>query len=107
MSEISKSPGPVNMLTQEQVFEAIVKERQHQKEKWGENREQSLPGFLLVVQAELDEAIYGWIKNLPGKSAPLNELVQVAAVCVAALEKYGLTGNTFSTDDIPVPQDPA
>ncbi|MDF2435461.1 MAG: hypothetical protein JWP44_5092 [Mucilaginibacter sp.] len=88
----------------QQVFEAIAAERQHQDEKWGKDKPQSLPGYLMVVESELDEAKLGWIKNLPGKSAPLNELVQVAAVCVSALERYGVTGNTYSTDDIPDPQ---
>ena len=82
-------------------YEAIDRERDYQDAKWGKDQPQSLPGLLLVAQAELNEAIMGWIKNLPGKSAPLNELVQVAAVAVAALEKYGVDGCTASTDDIP------
>jgi hypothetical protein len=94
----------MKLLTQQQVFEAITAERKRQDEKWGADRQQSLAGYLLIVQAELNEAILGWIKNSLGKSAPLNELVQVAAVCVAALEQYGTTGNTYSTLDIPDPQ---
>ena len=89
----------MSLLSREEVYRAIDLERQHQIEKYGENRAQSLPGFLLVAQAELDEAKEGWIKNRPGRSSPLAELLQVAAVCVAALEKYGISGNTFNTDD--------
>lgn len=93
-----------NRLTMDQVFEAIRQERANQDLKWGVNKPQSLPGYFLVAKKELEEAEDGWLKNLPGKSAPLNELVQVAAVVVAALERYGTTGNTISTNDIAVPQ---
>lgn len=90
--------------TKEQVFKAICEERERQDAKWGTDRAQSLAGFLLVMESELDEAKRGWQKNLPGKSAPLNEIVQLAAVCFACLEAYGLTGNAFATADIPDPQ---
>lgn len=90
--------------TKQQVFEAIVAERARQDEKWGVDRVQSLPGFLLVMESELEEAKRGWQKNLNGKSAPLNEVVQLAAVCFACLEAYGLTGNAIATADIPDPQ---
>lgn len=91
-------------LSMGEVFEAIIAERLKQDAKWGKDKEQSLAGFLLIIERELEEAKEGWNKDLEGKSAPLNELVQVAASCVAALQKYGLTGNTISTDDIPAPQ---
>lgn len=79
----------------ETVFAAIERERFNQDMKWGtiEDNTQSLPGFILTIQAELDEAKAGWQKNVPGKHSALSELVQVAAVCVAALEQYGLEGN--------------
>lgn len=83
-----------------EVFAAIDRERDYQDRKWGKEKPQSLIGFITVLEAELAEAKLGWLKDLPGKSAPLNELIQVAAVAVAALERYGLTGNTISTDDI-------
>jgi hypothetical protein len=86
---------------QKKVFEAIAQERQKQEDKWGANKPQSLPGYLMILESELEEAKRGWIKNLPGKSAPLNEIVQLAAVAVACLERYGLTGSAVATDDIP------
>lgn len=88
-------------LTEQQVFEAIQKEREYQRQKYGADKQQSLPGFLLVAQEELNEAIIGWNKNLAGRSSPLHELCQVAAVCFAAMEKYGVEGSAISTDDIP------
>lgn len=90
----------MSLLTRRQVFEAIEKERFYQDDKWGRDRPQSLPGYLLIAQAELNEAIAGWIKNGQGRSAPLHELTQVAAVIVACLERYGTEGTTINTDDL-------
>ncbi len=91
-------------LSMGEVFEAIIEERLKQEEKWGKEKPQSLPGYLMVMERELAEAKEGWNKDLEGKSAPLNEIVQLVAVGVACLQRYGLTGNTISTNDIPVPQ---
>lgn len=91
----------VGSAEQTKVFEAIAKERKNQDDKWGEDKPQSLPGFLLILESELNEAKLGWTKNLDGKSAPLNEIVQLAATAVACLEKYGTSGSAIATDDIP------
>lgn len=91
-------------LSFEDVVEAVRIERGSQDIKWGLHREQSLAGFIAVIEAELIEAKKGWIKNRDGKSAPLNEIVQIAAVCFNALERYGLTGSAQPTNDIPRPQ---
>lgn len=88
-------------LSRGEVYAAIDKERDYQDSKWGVEQPQSFMGLIAVIEAELNEVKLGWLKNLPGKSAPLNELVQVAATAVAALEKYGIEGCPGSTDDIP------
>jgi hypothetical protein len=82
-------------LTMEEVFELIRKERDFQDIKWGslEEKQQSLAGYLLIIQKELDEATLGWVKNKTGKDSALTELVQVAAVAVACLQQYGAEGN--------------
>lgn len=88
----------------EDVMEAVRAERAYQDVKWGADRQQSLPGYLMVMEAELIEAKKGWIKNRVGKSAPLNEIVQIAAVAIGCLERYGMTGSAQPTNDIPKPQ---
>ena len=88
-------------MTMEQVFDAIAHERQRQDLKWGADKQQSLPGYLLVVESELNEAKEGWVKNLINKHAPLSEVLQIAAVCVACMERYGVEGSAIATDDIP------
>lgn len=89
----------MSLLTINEVFDQIRIERQYQDEKWGSSKQQSLPGFFAILRAELAEAEHGWLKNLEGRHAPLNELVQLAATAVACLEKYGVDGSTLSTDD--------
>lgn len=97
---------PVNCLgstlSRQEVFDAISIERDHQDRKWGVNREHGLADFLLIMKKELDEAIDGWMKNREGRNSPLNEICQVAAVAVAAMERYGSTGITIPTDDIQI-----
>lgn len=92
------------LLSKEAVFKAVCEERDYQDKKWGANRPQSLAGFLLILDDEIEEAKKGWMKNQTGRNAPLNEIVQIAAVCFAALERYGVDGITINTNDIPQPQ---
>jgi len=92
------------LASKQEVFQAICAEREYQDEKWGAHKPLSLPGFLLVIERELQEAKEGWLKNHTGRNAPLNELVQVAATCFAALERYGVTGSTHNVNDDPNPQ---
>lgn len=84
------SSDPFNL-----VMEAIKKERQHQDEKWGslDEKNQSIAGFLQILQGELYEAQLGWLKNREGRHSALAEILQVATVAVACLEQHGLEGN--------------
>lgn len=87
------------------VYQYIDFEREHQDKKYGVDKPQSLPGFLLVLQREVQEAIDGWMNGVyEGRDAPLHEVVQVAATAVACLEKYGTRGTALATNDIS--QDP-
>lgn len=92
------------VLSRDEVYIAIDKERSHQDDKWGANKPQSLPGFLIVLEKELQEARDAWVKNVTGDHAALNEIVQIAATAVACLEKYGTTGSAIATNDIPTNQ---
>jgi hypothetical protein len=79
----------------DQVLTAIVAERAHQDEKWGplSTKQQSIAGYLLVLEKELDEAKSGWIMNAEGRDSALAEVLQIAAVAVACLQQHGLNGN--------------
>lgn len=73
------------------VFAAIDRERAWQEHKWGTNAEHphSVGEWLLIAEAELAEAKQAWVKG-NGDGDALRELLQVAAVAVAALEQHGL-----------------
>lgn len=74
----------------ENVFAAIDRERAWQEQKWGTNQEHphSVAEWLLIVESELAEAKHAWTKGI-GDADALAELVQIAAVAVAALEQHG------------------
>lgn len=82
------------------VMAAIANELMYQDRKWGAGRPQSLAGYLLILQHEINEAINGWMKNADGRHAPLAEVVQVAAVAIRCLEDYGTKGNARPTPDV-------
>jgi hypothetical protein len=83
-------------MTFEQAVAEVKKEREHQDNKWGSieaGRNQSIPGFLIVLEAELNEAKAGWMKNVQGRDSCLAEIKQVAAVAIACLQTHGVEGN--------------
>lgn len=69
------------------AFDDVLAEIEYQNEKWGEQhiRQQTVEGHLLVLQAELQEAINGWMKNSSGRNSVESEITQVAAVAIQAL----------------------
>lgn len=82
------------------VQDAIEAELEYQCNKWGSDKQQSLAGYLLIMQYELNEAIDGWMKNKAGRHSTLQEIVQVVATGITALNFYGVDGNALSTNDI-------
>lgn len=85
-----------------EIIAAIQAERDHQRSKYGADKQQSLPGYLLIIERELAEAKEGWAKGIDnGRHSPMAEIVQIAATCIAAIETYGTEGNAVSTNDIP------
>ncbi|RJR12830.1 hypothetical protein C4588_01640 [Candidatus Parcubacteria bacterium] len=73
----------------EAVFNAITEERNYQDRKWGtvKDRPHSIAEWILIAEAELEEAKHAWTKDCSDLNA-LKELLQVAAVVVAALEQH-------------------
>ena len=79
----------------EQVFDKIKEERLKQIEKFGPNsqHQQSVEGYMLVIQNQLHEALDGWMKNTHGRNSSLTKILQIAAVAVSCLEDHGIEGN--------------
>ena len=82
-------------MTFEEVVASIKEERDTQDKKWGslDERQQSIPGYMLILKKELEEAENGWCKNVQGKHSALAEMRQVAAVAIACLQQHGISGN--------------
>ena len=85
-----------------EVFAAIDRERSWQEQKWGANADHphTVGEWLLIVEAELQEAKQGWVKG-KGDADALRELVQVAAVAVAALEQHGTLERDWQSLNLP------
>lgn len=90
-----------NAQTYEQVLQAITTEISNQNIKWGDDRPQSLAGFLLILRRQLNQAEESWVKDLHSPSV-LEEIVQVAAVSIECLKRYGVKGSAIPTNDIAV-----
>ena len=75
----------------EKIYEAIRRERNYQDRKWGTplDHPHEVPGWLLIMQGELDEAKEAWLKS-GGDEESLREILQVIAVGVACLEQHGV-----------------
>lgn len=74
--------------TREFIFRAISRERAYQDVKW-KNNPQTVGEWLLIMQAELDEAKEAWVKNR-GDGKALEEILQVISVGVACLEQHSM-----------------
>lgn len=70
-----------------EIMEAIKRERARQDDEYGP---QTLEGFLLILENEIEEAKRGWAINAHGRNSTRSEILQVAAVAVACLEEHGL-----------------
>lgn len=72
-----------------EIFNAVLRERSYQDEKWGWLEGRSVQGWLLVMESELNEAKEAWVKT--GLDEPaLREILQLIAVGVACLEEHGI-----------------
>lgn len=83
----------INLPGQLSAVAAIRKERLYGDNKHGPitgDGGHNLAGWLLLAEAELLEAKHALIKGSSGRDSVRAEIVQIAAICVAALEQHGL-----------------
>jgi Ni,Fe-hydrogenase I small subunit len=69
------------------IYDAIDRERNYQAEKHLEE-ELSVGEFILIIEDELREAKEEWNKS--GNKRALEEILQIAATAVAAIEQHGV-----------------
>ena len=100
------TPMMMATLAQDQRFRAVMHhlldERLFQDRKHGsiEENPHTPGGWLLLIEAELIEAKQAIIKGGAGRDSWRNELLQVAALCVATLEQHGLADPPIGTREI-------
>lgn len=70
---------------------AILKERAFQDEKFGPDSRHTIGEWIIIMEAELNEAKLALIKGGKGRNSVLMECVQVCAVGLAMLEQHGVT----------------
>lgn len=77
---------------QTEALGAIIDERQYQDLKHGHPSEypHSIGAWLLTIEAELTEAKEACVKGGTGRDNVINEIIQIAALCVACLEQHGV-----------------
>lgn len=75
----------------ESIFFAIAQERLYQNNKYGtpDDRSLSVGDYLTILDVELTEAKQAFARN-QDTDAALLEILQVAAVAVACLERHGV-----------------
>lgn len=83
----------------DEVKLAIEDELIHQARKYGIDKQQSFPGYVAIMQRELNEATDGWFTGAEGRDSALAEIVQVVATGIACLNEYGVVGCPAATND--------
>lgn len=75
-----------------EIMDAIFDERQFQDEKHGSPavNPHSVGSWLLTIEKELEEAKTAAVKGGHGRDNVINEIIQIAALCVACLEQHGV-----------------
>jgi hypothetical protein len=71
------------------IWTAINAERAYQDIKYG-SEPHTIGGWLLLIEDELKEAKHALIKGGVGRDSVRQEIIQVAALCLAALEQHGI-----------------
>lgn len=71
------------------IYDAISQERDFQDNKHGTDPHE-MGTWLMILEFELAEAKEALVKGGIGRDSVRHELIQIAAVAVAALEQHGL-----------------
>lgn len=83
----------MNPQAQGKAMAALLNERDFQDRKWGEldnGGGHSIGEWVLLIEAELEEAKRALIKGGTGRDSVLMEIVQVGALALACIEQHGL-----------------
>ena len=84
--------GPNRRARFHEVANAIIEELIYQRAKWGtiEDNGHDKGTWWILIEAELEEARQALVKGGSGRNSFRSEIIQVAALCFAALEQHGI-----------------
>lgn len=85
-------------MNREDIYRELDAERQHQFVLW-RDKPHSVGDWLIIIDRELNEAKEGWMKNKAERHSAMSEIMQIAAVCIAAMEQHGIEGNGVADND--------
>lgn len=80
------------MSSKTDIISAVLEERDFQDQKHRTSHH-GMGTWLLLIESELEEAKLAAVKGGSGRNSVRHELVQVAALCMAALEDHNLTSH--------------
>lgn len=87
-----------------EIFDAIIKERKHQDEKWGsiEEHPHTVREWIAIMKKEVEESEEAYFDR-PADPIMLSEVLQAVAVGVACLEQHGFFTRETLSDLYPEP----
>lgn len=79
------------------VLNEVMVERAYQDKKHGTITENphTVGGWILLIESELNEAKEAAIKGGVGRNSVMQEILQVAATAIAAIEQHGLDESEY------------
>lgn len=82
----------------EEAVKELEAERDYQDTKWGpvDRNGHSIGEWILLLEAELNEAKLALIKGGEGRDNVMHEILQVAALGVAAVQQHGIYATTIN-----------
>lgn len=92
-----EAPKQTEPIPRDMVYEAFDYERQFQDDKWGDisaSGGHSLAEWVMLIEAEVQEAKEACIKGGVGRDSLRSELIQIGALVCAALEQHGTLGTS-------------
>lgn len=75
-------------MNRKHIYDAIDRERIYQDEKYPPHNGHNVGAWLTIIRGELQEAEHAWLKSKSKED--LKEILQIASVCVACLEQWGV-----------------
>ena len=82
----------IEQILNDEIWQAITNERACQDRKYGEiqQRDLSIGDYLVILRQELGEAERAYVGTPNPAAEALREILQVAAVAVACLQRHGV-----------------